>query len=194
MREKNLMVDWKDKTTPDLFEHLSDGQKTVIGLVSDIARRACLLNPQLESRVMEDTPGIVLIDELDMHLHPKWQRALTLGLQRAFPSVQFIVASHSPQVLSEMRPEQIIVLSGNGSSHPQVSYGLDSSSVLQEVMDAPARPVDVQNAVSSLFVSLERNQLDNARAQLAELEKLAPGITDLTRARALLKRKEVVGR
>ncbi|WP_460909770.1 AAA family ATPase [Paraburkholderia jirisanensis] len=194
MRENNLMVAWKGKSAPDLLENLSDGQKTIIGLVGDIARRICLLNPRLGQQVMEATPGIVLIDELDMHLHPKWQRALTLGLQAAFPSVQFIVASHSPQVLSEMRPEQIIVLSGNGSSHPQISYGLDSSSVLQEVMDAPARPVDVQNAVSSLFASLERNQLDNARAQLAELEKLAPGIADLTRARALLKRKEVVGR
>lgn len=143
---------------------------------------------------MTQTPGIVLIDELDMHLHPKWQRALTRGLQAAFPSVQFIVASHSPQILSEMQPEQIIVLTAGSTSHPQVSYGLDSSAVLEEIMGASARPVEIEGDLSRLFVALERNDLDTARLVLSDLRNKAPGIAELNRAEALLKRKEVLGR
>ena len=197
MREKSLLVEWKQpelSERPTIFENLSDGQKAIIGLIADIARRICLLNPHLGQDVMTQTPGIVLIDELDMHLHPKWQRALTRGLQAAFPSVQFIVASHSPQVLSEMRPEQIIVLTEGSTSHPQVSYGLDSSAVLEEIMGASARPVEIEGDLSKLFVALERNDLDTARLILADLRINAPGIAELNRAEALLKRKEVLGR
>jgi predicted ATP-binding protein involved in virulence len=199
MREKRLMVEWRGAETSaakrfTIFENLSDGQKAIIGLVTDIARRICLLNPHLGHEVMQNTPGVVLIDELDVHLHPKWQRSLTRGLQAAFPSIQFIVASHSPQVLSEMQPEQIIVLTSDSPSNPAVSYGLDSSSVLEEIMGATARPMEVEEALSALFESLERNELDVARLQLAELQKQAPGIAELNRAKSLLKRKEVVGR
>ncbi|AIP33628.1 hypothetical protein DR64_1359 [Paraburkholderia xenovorans LB400] len=198
MREKSLLVEWKQSAgssrSATVFGNLSDGQKAVVGLIVDIARRICLLNPQLGQSAIKETPGIVLIDELDMHLHPKWQRALTLGLQSAFPSVQFIVASHSPQILGEMKPEQIIVLTGGTTSNPQVSYGLDSSAVLEEIMDVPARPLEVANELSALFEALERNELNVARQHLAKLRAGAPGIVELNRAEALLKRKEVLGR
>jgi predicted ATP-binding protein involved in virulence len=198
MREKSLLVEWKQpalsERRPTIFENLSDGQKAIIGLISDIARRICLLNPHLGQEVMTQTPGIVLIDELDMHLHPKWQRSLTRGLQAAFPSVQFIVASHSPQILSEMQPEQIIVLTAGSASNPQVSYGLDSCAVLEEIMDASARPTEIKGDLEQLFAALERNELDAARQMLANLRNNAPGIADLNRAEALLKREEVLGR
>lgn len=198
MREKSLLVEWKESAGLSeryaIFSNLSDGQRAIVGLVADIARRMCLLNSHLGEHVIRDTPGIVLIDELDIHLHPKWQRTLTTGLQAAFPSLQFIVASHSPQVLSEMQPEQIIVLGGDSARHPQVSYGLDSSAVLEEIMDAPKRPESVSSALSSLFDSLERNDLQAARDQMDVLRKDAPGIPELIRAEAMLKRKEVIGR
>jgi predicted ATP-binding protein involved in virulence len=198
MREKSLLVEWKQSDFPErrptIFENLSDGQKAIICLIADIARRICLLNPQLGQEAMKQTPGVVLIDELDMHLHPKWQRSLTLGLQKAFPSVQFIVASHSPQILSEMQPEQIIVLTAGSALHPQVSYGLDSSAVLEEIMEASPRPEGVSSELSKLFAALDRNELETARNLLAGLRKSAPGIAELTRAEALLKRKEVLGR
>jgi predicted ATP-binding protein involved in virulence len=137
---------------------------------------------------------VVLIDELDMHLHPKWQRIITKGLQAAFPTLQFIVASHSPQVLGELQPDQIILLRPDGTSHPQVSYGLDSSQVLEEIMGATARSPEVERSLSQLFATLERNDLESAREQLSALTKLAPGIAELGGAQALLKRKEVLGR
>lgn len=195
LKQKSLLVEWADELRePTAFENLSDGQRAVIGLVSDIARRICLLNPHLRLQVVQQASGVVLIDELDMHLHPKWQRILTSGLKRAFPAVQFIVASHSPQVLGELQPEEIIVLRPEGISHPQVSYGLDSSAVLEEIMGANARTASVEVQLSQLFSYLEQGSLDSARNLLGQLKSTAPGIPELAGAEALLKRKEVLGR
>lgn len=198
LKQRSLLVEWAAvgdiQPQPTAFENLSDGQQAVIGLVADIARRMCLLNPHLDQDVTRKTPGMVLIDELDVHLHPKWQRILTRGLKRAFPEVQFIVASHSPQVLGELHPDEIILLRPGGTSHPQVSYGLTSSQVLEEIMDADARAPEVQNLLTAAFEVLERGELQNARTRLTELEDVAPGIPELAGAWALLRRKEVLGR
>lgn len=198
MKQRGLLVEWneqsKKRTVPTLYENLSDGQRAVISLVADIARRMCLLNPHLGNDVLKNTPGIVLIDELDMHLHPKWQRMITNGLKTAFPEVQFIVASHSPQILGELTPEEIILLSPLGITHPKVSYGVDSSRVLEEIMGASSRPLAIEEKLSNLFIALERNQLDSAREQLEELKKEAPGLAEITGAAALLKRREIIGK
>jgi len=193
---KSLLVEWQSgaPTAATPFENLSDGQKAVIGLVADIARRMCLLNPQLGQEVTLKTDGVVLIDELDVHLHPHWQRILTNGLKKAFPAVQFIVASHSPQVLGELSPDEIILLRPEGTAHPQVSYGLTSSQVLEEIMGTTARTADVESSLSVLFGALERNELDQARKTLKQLKDAAPGIAELAGAEALLKRKELLGR
>ncbi len=94
---------------------LSDGYRSMIGLVADLAYRAALLNPQLQDRVLQDTPGVVLIDELDQHLHPLWQRRVVADLRRTFPRVQFIVTTHSPfiiQSLDVLRGESVLSLDG----------------------------------------------------------------------------------
>jgi predicted ATP-binding protein involved in virulence len=195
LKQKSLLVEWIESTRePTAFENLSDGQRAVIGLVADIARRMCVLNPQLGHEVTNETPGVVLIDELDMHLHPRWQRILTSALKRAFPKVQFIVASHSPQVLGELKPEEIILLRPSGTAHPQVSYGLTSSQVLEEIMDATARTPGVERLLSEIFELLERGELLTAKEKLDELKTTAPGIPELAGAQALLRRKEVLGR
>ncbi|MDN6884471.1 AAA family ATPase [Variovorax sp. CAN2819] len=198
MKQRGLLVEWDEglskERAPTLYENLSDGQRSVISLVADIARRMCLLNPHLGQSVLRDSPGVVLIDELDMHLHPKWQRMITNGLKAAFPAVQFIVASHSPQVLGELMPNEIILLSPNGITHPKVSYGVDSSRVLEEIMGASARPPIIEEKLSELFAALERNQLELAREKLKALQKEAPGLAELAGATALLKRKEIIGK
>lgn len=198
LKQKSLLVEWLPRADiprdPTPFENLSDGQKAVIALVADIARRMCLLNPQLGGDVTDKTPGVVLIDELDVHLHPNWQHMLTSGLKAVFPAVQFIVATHAPQVLSELQPGEIILLRPEGTAHPQVSYGLDSSSVLEEIMGGSARPRLVEQALQTLFAALERDDLGAARSQLAALALRAPGLAELSRADALLKRKELIGR
>ena len=195
LKQKSLLVEWSStERESTAFENLSDGQRTVIGLVADIARRMCVLNPQLGDEVTNETQGVVLIDELDMHLHPRWQRILTSGLKRAFPKVQFIVASHSPQVLGELKPEEIILLRLSGTTHPQVSYGLTSSQVLEEIMGAEARTPEVERLLSEVFESLERGELSLAKQKIAALQITAPGIPELAGAQALFRRKEVLGR
>jgi len=197
MPQKNLLADWKanDGTQTTIsFDHLSDGQRAVICLVTDIARRICILNPHLGKEVVRKTPGVVLIDELDMHLHPHWQRQIVNGLKKAFPQIQFIATSHSPQILGELRPKEIILLCEGGTSRPQVSYGLDSSQVLEEVMGAYARNQDVDKSLKQLFLEIENNQISEAKSRLDELRQMTPQIPELGRAEAIIRRKEIIGR
>lgn len=92
------------------FEHLSDGQRTMLGLFCDIARRAAILNPHLKGEATRKTSGIVLIDELDLHLHPKWQRAIIESLTSTFPNIQFICTTHSPFLIQSLRKGKLIQL------------------------------------------------------------------------------------
>lgn len=99
------------------FEHLSDGQRTMLGLFCDIARRAALLNPHLGGDASAKTVGVVLIDELDLHLHPKWQRRIIEDLRRTFPKIQFICTTHSPFLIQSLRSgEELIVLDGQSTA------------------------------------------------------------------------------
>ena len=107
LKQKTILVGWNTGDfTP--FELLSDGQRVTLAMVADIARRACLLNPHLAGEVLEETPGIVLIDELDLHLHPKWQRRIIGDLRRTFPKIQFIATTHSPFLIQSVRKGELI--------------------------------------------------------------------------------------
>ncbi|WP_191489882.1 AAA family ATPase [Pseudomonas sp. FEN] len=176
------------------FNSLSDGQRGLIALIADIARRMCILNPHMGKDVLKNTSGVIIIDELDIHLHPAWQRAIVSALKNAFPKVQFIAASHSPQIIGSLRPEEIIVLDNGDASHPRVSYGLDSSRVLEEVMGVAQRKPEIERLLSELFNALENNDLTEAKARLTALKAKAPDLPEFVRAEALLKRKEVLGK
>ncbi|WP_338846612.1 AAA family ATPase [Massilia sp. W12] len=92
------------------FEHLSDGQRTMLGLFCDLARRAAILNPHLAGDACAQTPGVVLIDELDLHLHPRWQRAIIASLRKIFPRMQFICTTHSPFLIQSLHGGKLIPL------------------------------------------------------------------------------------
>ncbi|WP_295391440.1 AAA family ATPase [uncultured Thiodictyon sp.] len=95
------------------FSNLSDGQRCMLAMVGDIAQKASKLNPQLGSKVLEQTQGVVLIDELDLHLHPRWQRRVIEDLRRTFPRLQFICTTHSPFLIQSLRSgEELIMLDG----------------------------------------------------------------------------------
>ncbi|CAG9225664.1 conserved hypothetical protein [Paraburkholderia sabiae] len=95
------------------FSELSDGYRNVVAIVADLAIKAAMLNPQLAEKALEMTPGVVLIDELDLHLHPKWQRRIISDLRRTFPMLQFICSTHSPFLIQSLRSgEELIVLDG----------------------------------------------------------------------------------
>jgi predicted ATP-binding protein involved in virulence len=84
------------------FLNLSDGQRIILAMVGDIARRAITLNPQLNENVLTETPGVALIDELDLHLHPTWQRRVIGDLRRTFPKIQFFCTTHSPFLIQTL--------------------------------------------------------------------------------------------
>lgn len=92
------------------FRMLSEGIRSMFAMVADIARRAAILNPQLGRLSIEQAPGIILIDELDLHLHPKWQQTVVADLARAFPRMQFVATTHSPLLVGGLLPSQVICL------------------------------------------------------------------------------------
>ena len=95
------------------FSNLSDGQRGMLAMVGDIAQKAARLNPHLEGEALKETPGVVLIDELDLHLHPLWQRRVVEDLRRTFPAIQFICTTHSPFLIQALRSgEELIMLEG----------------------------------------------------------------------------------
>lgn len=117
IRHGTLMFDFKDgKITP--FSDLSDGYRNVITIVGDIAAKAGLLNAHLGNEVLTETNGVVLIDELDLHLHPLWQRRIIEDMRRTFPKIQFICTTHSPFLIQSLRSgEELIVLDGQPTAN-----------------------------------------------------------------------------
>lgn len=127
-------------------ELLSDGIRNMIGMVADIAFRATKLNGHMGSEASSKTPGIVLIDEVDMHLHPEWQQVVLQRLTKAFPLMQFIVTTHSPQVLSTVRRENIRVIDTTAEGNTvaampiAATYGEPSGDVMHSVMQVDPQP------------------------------------------------------
>lgn len=108
-RDFDLEFYFKEESQAQRVSQLSDGFRSMVGLVSDIAYRIAILNPNIKDSC-KITPGIVLIDEIDLHLHPKWQRKIVPLLKDLFPNFQFIATSHSPFIIQSMQPHEVINL------------------------------------------------------------------------------------
>lgn len=120
---------------------LSDGIRSMLAMGGDIAYRCIKLNPHFGIDAAKKTTGVVLIDEVDMHLHPRWQQLVLSQLMAAFPNLQFVVTTHSPQVLSSVSSESIRVLSGsNIYSAPPGTEGAEASRLLKRVLGVEVRP------------------------------------------------------
>lgn len=127
---------------------LSDGVRNILALAADIAFRCCKLNPHLGSEAVAKTPGIVLIDELDMHLHPGWQQKIVTAFQKAFPAVQFILTTHSPHLISTVASEKLRILDqGKVFSAAPGTKGADASRILKRIFEVHPRPKDDPNAI-----------------------------------------------
>ncbi len=121
-------------------ERLSDGVRSMLAMTADIAYRCTKLNPHLNNAPKE-TKGIVQIDEIEMHLHPKWQQEVIPNLQKAFPLIQFIITTHSPQVLSGIKNEAIRIISNaKVYSAPLGTEGAEASRILKRVFEVDLRP------------------------------------------------------
>lgn len=166
---------------------LSDGIRMMIGLVGDIAHRCARLNPQYGAAAAKKTHGVIMIDEVDMHLHPAWQQIVVQSLCEAFPLIQFILTTHSPQVLTTIRKEHIRVL-----THEQVAEGTEG----RWRAEPPERsPLAQESADALAFVMNVRPRPPlPLLADLHTYEQLArAGKADANEARAALARLTAAG-
>ncbi len=167
--EKTIAVENSSTKLP--VKLMSDGVQSTLALVADIAYRCAKLNPHLDSPC-KDTNGIVLIDEIDMHLHPKWQQTVLSSLQKIFPKIQFIVTTHSPQVLSTVRNTNIRIIDPikNEAETPAINpYGRDSIVALEDVMNVSATAIEVipeAKLLDSYLEIINRGDIDNLKLPL----------------------------
>ena len=186
-----------DKDEEELIvNQLSDGEKCTLALVGDLARRMAIANPNTSDPLHGE--AIALIDEADLHLHPSWQRRLGSALAGTFPNCQFLLSTHSPAILSHLKPESIWILErtrkGVEATRPDSSYGQKVDRILEDIMDVSARPDEIRDKVSLLFLAIEESRLKKARQFLNELKGEIGTDPDLVKADLLIRRKETLGR
>lgn len=163
---------------------LSDGEKVVLSLVGDLARRLAIANPGLEHPL--EGLGCALVDEIDLHLHPSWQRQIVQKLPKVFPNLQFFLTTHSPIIAGATPADSLFVLEGGKVMNASV-YGQDAGLILAEVFDTPPRPESVRSELDALFLAIAEKRKD-APALLDNLEhKVSPSDPELVKARILMR-------
>jgi hypothetical protein len=176
-----------------LVEELSDGERSLVVLGFDIARRLAQLNPN-EPMPTTNGQGVVLIDEVDLHLHPQWQRRIIASLTAAFPKLQFIATTHSPQVIGETPVGRAILLREDGTSEVlDESLGRDSGWILRHVMDTPERNATLQAGLDDIDQLMEDGALAAARKRVTALRAVFGDDKELIGANAAIDRWEVLG-
>ncbi|MFL1475996.1 AAA family ATPase [Pseudomonas grimontii] len=169
---------------------LSQGEKSMMALVGDIARRLAMMNPSQLNPL--HGYGIVLIDEVDLHLHPKWQRRLIHQLTETFPNCQFILTTHSPLVISDTKNVLCYVLDDGELEERNGLYGLDANQVLLSVMDTDVRNSEVQARLDRLLELLQDKKLKESKTLFKELSaELEPGHIELAKAALLIRKLEL---
>lgn len=175
--------------------HLSQGEKSLMALVGDIARRLIMLNPSRESQL--EGHGVVMIDEIDLHLHPEWQQKVVDRLQTTFPNIQFILTTHSPQVLSTVKNENIRIVhrDNNIAATPYArSYGEESQHVLQAIMGVdPQPPIPERDKLKKLteLVDSGNYETDTAQELLIDLSaRLSENHPQLLRIKRSIRRQK----
>lgn len=186
MMEKEDIRIFYDKRTEELMyacgseqlplRLLSSGFRTLLGMVLDIAYRMAVLNPGLLENIVSSTPGVVLIDEIDMHLHPNWQWRVVKALQTTFPKVQFIATTHSPIIMASCKDENMIILNPIDQFLDMPSEviqrntvkGWQINDVLEQCMDSDCRDPETAEMLKQLTF-LAKKKLSNIISQ-EELE------------------------
>ncbi len=170
------------------FSLLSDGIRSTLALVMELAFRCYLLNPHLGVTAPQTTPGVVLIDEVDLHLHPSWQTHILNDLRRAFPHIQFIVTTHAPLVISQIGDCSIFSLSEQQIYDFPSQNGRDANYILQE-MEVTPMATTTQNMLNKYIALIDNGQglSEEALNTRQSLEKvLGKNHAELQRADMLL--------
>jgi predicted ATP-binding protein involved in virulence len=166
-------------------EQLSDGERNLLALVGDLARRLSILNPTLQNPNLGN--GVVLIDEIDLHLHPGWQRNVVSNLENTFPNCQFVLTTHSPQLVGELSAESVMLMrNGKFLGHAERALGLSSGEVLEELMEANKRNGDVDAALKQIRILIDDDEVEKAQALLNSLKAKVGDIPDVLESQSAI--------
>ena len=159
------------------FEALSGGEKAFFLLAIDLARRLLLEFP---SSSIAEAPGFVCIDEIELHLHPAWQRQILTQLMDLFPSCQFVVSTHSPQVVGSVAARHVRQLESDDDGHinvtsPIASKGRDSNYVLEGVLNTPEQDSRVDELFAKFDQMVDAGNYEEANGILDSLDELIEG-------------------
>ena len=172
---------------------MSDGEKCTMALLGDLARRLTLANPMLENPLLGK--GIVLIDEIELHMHPSWQRKILGVLKHIFPNVQFIITTHSPIILSEVNEDYNLFFMGREETSIEIRKisqlnGYDANAVLEQFMGTSSINPETENFIESIYEEIERGEFENAERNISKLaEMTSENHQDVIMARMELKRR-----
>ena len=150
---------------------LSAGYQSLIWMVFDIAYRMAVLNPQQKDNIMKVTPGVILIDELDLHLHPKWQWNIIEALSSVFPKLQFIATTHSPILIAAAKDAWIIDVTENAEKSFWKQYGFDVNETLKIYQDSLELPMELAEVENKFELYMSVGQHDRARKLLEDIEE-----------------------
>lgn len=174
---------------------LSDGYKRLVNIVTDLAFRCVLLNGDIyHLQACSLTKGTVLIDEIDLHLHPTLQSCAIRALRRAFPHIQFIISTHAPMVMSsvasddENRVYKMTYSAQNGYTQSSIEpYGMDASTIIEAELGITPRDREVQTALDELFRLIDQEKFVEAKGQLDMLRaQFSDGLPELTKAQTMI--------
>jgi predicted ATP-binding protein involved in virulence len=205
VRRNPLRMEVKKNGKSLTIDQLSDGEKCLIAMVSDLARRMAIANVVRSNPL--DGEGIIIIDEIDLHLHPKWQRMVVSNLTNVFPNCQFIISTHSPNVITHVHPNNLYLLNqtdvGTIAEKPSESYGKTVDRILEDLMGlATTRPDKVSQSLHQIYEYISLGQIAEARESIAIMKGEIAGDPDLVigadpelvKAEVLIKRQEILGR
>lgn len=148
------------------YIHMSDGYQLITSMIGDLAYRCAILNPQLGVSCLADAEGVVLIDEIEMHLHPSWQLKIIDALERTFPKIQFIISTHSPIILSGASNAHVIRLNANDTNidNQQIhTSGRKLEHILYQEQNVNPRKPETQATIDQFYRYLKnRDTLEQA--------------------------------
>ena len=153
------------------LSNLSDGYRSVIRLAADIAYRAIKLNPHLGKDVIRKSQGVVLIDEIDMHLHPKWQRGIVESLKLTFPNMQFIATTHSPFIVQSLKADEVVNLDGTPIDQHPDTMTLEQNALFMGVDSPDSKDFDEKEMLATRYLkALDAN--GEGREEIERLDRL----------------------
>jgi predicted ATP-binding protein involved in virulence len=170
---------------------LSDGERFMLLTCITIAYYCIQLNLHLGENCLKESKGVVIIDEIDLHLHPKWQREIVPLLLKTFPQIQFIITTHSPQVVGSVKKENLFYLKNNEIiSNNSFVEGRDSNSLLNEIFGEKERTKEFDERLTLFYKKISEGYLDEAEHILSDLtKKMGSNDTTIIRAYGFLSDK-----